>query len=545
MTIRRAAVAAFVALGLVTAYAAEVTNTAIPAGPVSVDGGQVAGVVLSPQVHAYLGIPYAAPPVRDLRWRAPQPVIPWTGVLHAERPSPACMQRRQSFMANGYTGEEALSEDCLFLNVWLPAGARAGQQLPVIVYIYGGSFTSGSANRGDIDGAQMATRNLVFITINYRVGALGFYASKELAAESPLGTSGNWGLLDMVAALQWVHRNVATFGGDPGNVTIAGQSAGAQAVSMLQTSPLARGLMQRAFAMSSARPAPYVIHDTEEQVERRLSGLPTALKVTSLAELRALPADRIVAEQLAFYDPNVDKHFFPEQPYATWEAGRQNDVPLMLSFTRDEDTNELRRARTVAEYTAAAQKRYGASADEFLKLYPASTDAEVQTVGADAAREAGHFGSMMFWAAAQRKTGKAPVYLAEFSRVHPYVDGVTFAGGFNPRTAGAYHTSDIAYYFHNLDAFNRFRPTRAWTAWDQELSNKMADAVAAFAKSGSPSTPGVAWPAWTAAAPQYLEFGDTISTRTANSARIEFLWRQDSTPHHNKLFPLAPGAVGE
>jgi para-nitrobenzyl esterase len=175
--------------------------------------------------------------------------------------------------------------------------------------------------------------------------ALGFYASKELAAESPRGTSGNWGMLDMVASLQWVHRNVAKFGGDPDNVTIAGQSAGAQAVAMLQTSPLARGLMQRVFAMSSARPSPYVIHDTEEQVERRLAGFSTTLGVNSLAELRALPADRIVAAQLVFYEPNVDNNFFPEQSKATWEAGRQNDVPLMLS-TRDEDTNDfVERAR--------------------------------------------------------------------------------------------------------------------------------------------------------------------------------------------------------
>ena len=545
MTIRRAWLAAFVAVGLVSVHAAEVVTPTIPGDPVTVDGGQVAGVVLSPQVHAYLGIPYAAPPVRDLRWRAPQPVIPWKGVLHAERPSPACMQRRQSYMGNGYTGEEALSEDCLYLNVWTPAGARAGRKLPVIVYIYGGGFTGGSANRGDSDGAQMATRNVVFITINYRVGALGFYASKELAAESPRGTSGNWGMLDMVASLQWVHRNVAKFGGDPDNVTVAGQSAGAQAVAMLQTSPLAHGLMQRVFAMSSARPSPYVIHDTEEQVERRLAGFSTTLGVSSLAELRALPADRIVAAQLVFYDPNVDNNFFPEQPKATWEAGRQNDVPLMLSFTRDEDTNDLRRARTVAEYKAAAQKMYGSSADEFLKLYPVSTDADVRTAGADAAREAGHFGSMMFWAAAQRKTGKAPVYLAEFSRVHPYVDGVKFAGAFDPKAAGAYHASDIAYYFQNLDAFNRFRKTRQWTAWDRELSAKMADAVAAFAKTGSPNTPGSTWPAWTDSSPQYIEFGDAVSVHTANKARIEFLWGQDSTPHHNKPFPVARGPVGE
>src|SRR5580765_98460 len=153
MTIRRAWLAAFVAVGLVSVHAAEVVTPTIPGDPVAVDGGQVAGVVLSPQVHAYLGIPYAAPPVRDLRWRAPQPVIAWKGVLHAERPSPACMQRRQSYMGNGYTGEEALSEDCLYLNVWTPAGARAGRKLPVIVYIYGGGFTGGSANRGDSDGA--------------------------------------------------------------------------------------------------------------------------------------------------------------------------------------------------------------------------------------------------------------------------------------------------------------------------------------------------------------------------------------------------------
>jgi para-nitrobenzyl esterase len=291
-----------------------------------------------------------------------------------------------------------------------------------------------------------------------------------------------------------------------------------------------------------------VIHDTQEEAERRYASVPASVGAKTLADLRATPADRLTQTQFRFYDPHVDGYFFPEQPRDIWAKGKQNDVPVILSFQHDEDNNELRRTRTAAEYKAVAAKVYGAQADRFLQLYPVATDADVRKASGDAAREAGHFGSMMFWAKAQREKGKAAVYLTDFARAHPFAEGVTFSGGFNPATAGAYHGSCIPYWFANLDQSNRIRRTRSWTPWDYEMSGRMADALAAFAKTGNPSTPALRWPEWTMESPKYVEFGDAITVRDAPRDRIEFMWAHESTPHHNKPFPDASprgGAEGQ
>ena len=531
---RRTLLAALVIALCAAGLAAQILDTPIPGDPIALDTGQVAGRELPSGIRLYLGLPYAAPPVRELRWKAPQPVTPWKGIFYAVRPPSPCIQRSNGPLA---AFEQQMSEDCLYVNVWAPATARAGQRLPVIAFVCGGGWISGSANQPTCNGEQMAKRGIVFVTINYRLGVIGAYASRELSAESSRGTSGNWGMLDAVAALQWVNRNIDRFGGDPGNVTITGHSFGAQAVSMLQTTPLTRGLINKVFAMSSARPSSYVIHDTQEEVERRYSGLSTSVGAKSLAELRAMPAERLVQAQLRFYDPHVDGYFFPEQPRAIWEAGKQNDVPAILSFAHDEDGSELRSAKTVAEYRAAAAKIYGPELDAFLRLYPVASDADVTRVAGDAAREAGHFASMMFWAKSQREKGKAPVYLTDFSRPHPYAPGATGA-------AGAYHGSEVPYWFQNLDGLNRVRVTRNWTPWDHEMASKMADALAAFAKTGNPSTSALQWPQWTMAAPRYVEFGSAITVRDASRERIEFMWSQPSTPHHNKPFPTWPSGAG-
>ena len=224
----------------------------IPADPVAVDSGRVSGKLLASGVKAYFGIPFAAPPVRDLRWRAPQAVAPWKGVYNADRMPAKCVQNVRDSDLNHYFGEEPTSEDCLYLNIWAPPSAKPGQKLPVLVFIYGGGFVQGSSAMANYSGESLARKGIVYVSFNYRVGALGFMAHPELTAESPRRTSGNWGLLDQVAALQWVNRNIGQFGGDPGNVTILGQSAGSAAVSYLQSSPLARGLIHRAFGMSGS-----------------------------------------------------------------------------------------------------------------------------------------------------------------------------------------------------------------------------------------------------------------------------------------------------
>ena len=395
----------------------------IPADPVTVDSGRVSGKLLASGVKAYFGIPFAAPPVRELRWRAPQAVTPWKGVYNADRMPAKCIQNLRNSDLNHYFGEEATSEDCLYLNVWAPAGAKSGQKLPVLVFIYGGGFTQGSSAMANYSGESLAKKGVVYASFNYRVGALGFMAHPELTAESPRRASGNWGLLDQVAALQWVNRNIAQFGGDPGKVTILGQSAGSAAVSYLQSSPLARGLIHRAFGMSGSavggRGRTASLADGEQGGRR----LQEQLKVQSLAEMRRLSAERIYAAQIApgapRFQPTIDGSLLPESPTELFASGRQNDIPLLLSLMRDESSNALRTAKTVEEYRAAARQLYGDRAGDFLTLYPVATDADVPPMGAKAAREAGMETTMRGWARVQVKTGKAPVYMSMFSRVHP------------------------------------------------------------------------------------------------------------------------------
>ena len=497
----------------------------ISSDPVAVDSGRVSGTVLASGVKAYFGIPFAAPPVRDFRWRPPRPVTPWKGVYHADRMAAKCIQNLRDSDLNHYFGEEPTSEDCLYLNVWAPASARSGQKLPVLVFIYGGGFTQGSSAMANYSGESLAKKGVVYASFNYRVGALGFLAHPELTAEDPHRTSGNWGLLDQVAALQWVNRNIAQFGGDPGNVTILGQSAGSASVSYLQSSPLARGLIHRAFGMSGSavggRGRTASLGDGEQSGRR----LQEQLKAPSMAEMRRLSAERIYAAQIAAgaprFQPTVDGNLLPESPTALFAASRQNDIPLLLSLMRDESSNALRAAKTADEYRSAARQLYGDKAGDFLALYPAATDADVPSAGAKAAREAGMETTMRSWALAQVKTGKAPVYMSMFSRVHPYVDGVTFSDH-NPKTVGAYHTGEVPYWLQTQDAYNLFRPTRNWTAYDRDLANKLSDALVAFARTGNPSTPALAWPRYDPAHEQMMEFGDAIRVLPMNTKGLDF-----------------------
>jgi para-nitrobenzyl esterase len=509
--------------------AARSQTIAIPGDPITVDSGRVAGKVLPSGVRAYLGIPFAAPPVRELRWRAPQPVAPWQGVYNADRFAPECIQVLRRRNLNHYFGEEATSEDCLYLNIWAPASTRPGAKLPVIVFIYGGGFTIGSSGMAIYGGENVARQNAVFVNFNYRIGALGFMAHPELTEESPHRASGNYGLLDQVSALSWIQRNIAQFGGDPGNVTITGQSAGASSVAFLQASSLASGLFHRAAAFSGSVFGPTAATPPRAEAEKAGLAVQAALGVKSVAELRLLPADKIVAVQedcqlgcagTVRVGPTVDGYFLPDSPVRIFAQGRQNDVPVILAFTRDESSNALRTAENLEAYKAAAAKLYGERAEAFLKLYPASSDAEAREMGLTAAREGMIEMRMRSWALAQTELGKAPVYMTMFSRVHPFSDGVTFYD--NPKAIGAYHTSDIPYWFQTQEAFNMFRTTRDWNAYDRDLSDKMLGGLLAFARVGDPSIALIPWPRWTRQKEQLLEFGDAIATRPMNPQRLDF-----------------------
>jgi para-nitrobenzyl esterase len=386
----------------------------------------------------------------------------------------------------------------------------------------------------------MAERGAIFVNFNYRLGAFGFMAHPELTAESPDHASGNYGYLDQIAALQWIQRNIAAFGGDPDHVVISGQSAGAGSVSLMQISPLAKGLFSGVVAMSgsqwgnggaSVRPL--------SEAEATGGQAQTALKVGSLEEMRQVPADRILALQedcqlgctngnIRFGGANIDGHFLPDQPAALFAAHRNSDVPVITGFTRDESNNALKAARTVADFRAAARTAYGAAADQFLSLYDPKTDAEVAAIGSAAARDAAVGRGARNWAIAQARANRSPTYIFMLSRVQPFNPAVVIAD--HPERIGAYHTSDVPYWFGTLDALNMFRPTRIWTDDDRMLSGHMMDALIAFARTGDPSTPAMSWPSWSARDERYLELDVTPAVLRMNPVRMDFVDAHPITP---------------
>lgn len=493
---------------------------------VTVDSGKLEGVSLANGVNAWYGIPYAAAPVRELRWRETQPAKPWSGVYHADRKGPECIQLLRRKDINHYFGEEATSEDCLFMNVWAPASAKSGATLPVIVFIHGGGFTVGSSGMALYGGPNVAARGAVFVNFNYRLGILGFMAHPELTAESPHRASGNYGFLDQVQALRWIRKNIGRFGGDPANVTISGQSAGGASVVSLVASPLAPGLFQRAFVQSG--PAIGGASPTLAESEQTGLEVQKAVGARSLAEMRQLPADRVFVVQRDFQfgdsgsvnvRPNIDGWFLPDSIANIFAAGRQNDVPTLAGFTRDDiSPSPLRLAKTADDYRAKARQVYGANAERFLALYPVAADADAPAMGKLAARHALMEKGTRKLAQAQAAGGKAPIYVYMFSRVHP----------FNPAAPvfdspqGAYDTSDVPYWFQTQDALNLFKPTRLWGQQDRALSARMMDSMLAFARSGNPATAATPWPAWRPGDEQLVDFGDKVEVVRQNAAQLDF-----------------------
>ncbi|NML43256.1 carboxylesterase family protein [Ramlibacter sp. G-1-2-2] len=508
---------------------AQIVAQRVPGDPVQIDSGKVAGKVLPSGVKAYFGIPFAAPPVRELRWRDPQPVAAWQGVYNADRKGPECIQVLRRKNLNHYFGEESTNEDCLTLNVWAPQKAQAGAKLPVVVFFYGGGYSIGSSGSALYDGENVAKRGAVFVNFNYRLGILGNMAHPELAAESPHHSSGDYGFLDQVAALQWVQRNIARFGGDPRNVTISGQSAGASSVSAHTASPLSKGLFHRAFAMSGTFLDPGRPMMGRAEAEKVGLEVQKASGAATLAEMRNLPADKLLELQkdcqlgcagTITVPPIVDGWFLPDTVANIYAAGKQNDVPVLDGFTHDESSNALRTAANLDEYQATAKKLFGDKSERFLQLYPASSDAEAKEMGKTAAREGLIELGAHSWAAAHSRTGKAPFYMFMFSRVHPFTPGVKFYD--NPAAIGAYHTSDLPYFFDTLDAFNMFRTTRDWTPFDRELSARMMDSLLAFARTGNPATRATPWPRWTPEQQQLVEFGNETRVLGENRERMAF-----------------------
>ena len=512
-----------------------VVERPIPGDPLTIDSGPIAGKLLPSGVKAYFGVPFAAPPLGPLRWREPQPVPPWHGTLHADRFAPECIQALRAHDINNYFGEEATGEDCLYLNIWAAPDATAGAHKPVVVWIYGGGFTIGSASMANYSGESLARKGVVYVSVAYRLGALGFLALPALTNESPHHSSGDVGFLDQIAALQWIHRNIEQLGGDPRNVTIVGQSAGSMSVSILQASPLARGLFQHAVGMSGASIGNSAVGGARPlaAVEQEGQRFQQSLGAEDLASLRNLPADRILQAQLAsqsHYGPVIDGYLLPASPSAVFASGKQNDVSVLIGFTRDEGFSELGRARTLTQYREYARKLYGDEADALLKLYPAENDDQARRAAVDAGRDATLGLQMRSWARAQAQTGKSPAYVYFFSRVHPYVSGVTFADH-DPRTIGAYHSGDVPYWLGTLDALNLFRKTRDWTDLDRELAATMSDALVAFASSGNPNTSGQSnWPRYRSDREEVRELGSSNrAVPWPDSARLDFFAAHSAT----------------
>lgn len=473
-----------------------------PIAPITTTSGLIAGKVLPSGVNAWLGIPYAQAPIRELRWKEPQP-ISWSGVYNADRFAPNCMQDLRGSNINHYFGNEATSEDCLYLNVWAPSDAAEGER-PVIVWIYGGGLRVGSSSMRNYSGESLAQKGAVYVSMNYRLGMLGFLAHPELTAESPYGASGNYGMLDQVAALEWIQDNISQFGGDPNNVTIVGQSGGGRSVVSLQISPLAKGLFHRAISMSGIV-APYPT--TLEEAEQDGLAFQEAMGASSVQELRYLAPDVIHDNQDDYFSGLiVDGHYFPDAPADIFARGEQSDVPLIVGNTSDDGGGALQRAITLDAYRKTVSTLYDDKASEFLSIFPANSDTEARAVARAAAVLSGRAGNAYNWAVAQKTFGDAPVFAYQFSRTQPYAPGITFADH-EPSTAGAYHTADVPYWLSTLDSLNLFRETRIWTDFDRQLADQMSDAILNFAVTGNPSHGDLDWPEFETESKLIVNFG--------------------------------------
>jgi para-nitrobenzyl esterase len=466
---------------------------ACAADPVHIRQGELEGQQ-EDGVTRYLGIPYAAPPVGENRWRPPLPAAAWTGTRHADRFGANCQQAPAPKALRAWTSEYLIegpvSEDCLTLNVWT-ASTRPARRLPVLVWIHGGGFSSGGATVPVYDGAHLATRGMVVVTINYRLGVYGFLSHPALRRENAEGASGNYGLLDQIAALRWVQDNIGAFGGDPQQVTVAGQSAGAASVHHLIASPLARGLFQRAIAesgsgMGSSTPDGAASDAAGEQLMGRAGA-------SDIAALRRLPPAQLelAAAGLSFR-PNVDGRVLPDTDY----VGRNtNDVPVLTGLTADEGSSMSSSygQATPASLAASIRKRFGALAPEFAHLYPADSAAAASTAAMQIERDRG-LASTWLWAKHRMATSSQPIYLYYFTHVEP---------GPEAQRYGAFHSSEIPYVFATLD-----RADRAYAPVDRQLSRTIGTYWANWIRTGDPNGPGLpAWPRARPEAPLMLEIG--------------------------------------
>lgn len=473
-----------------------------PSTLVKIEQGSIEGII-EDGIIVYKGIPFAAPPIGDLRWRPPQPAKSCEGVFKADHYAPACPQPIFPGISDLRYGT---SEDCLYLNIWKPVETRL-DKLPVLVWIHGGGFTIGTASQAVHDGEKLAARGLIVVSIAYRLGALGFLAHPGLSAESENHVSGNYGLLDQIAALQWIQKNIGAFGGDSGRVTIFGESAGGQSVSLLAVSPLAKGLFHRAICMSGGYFGLPSMRKEEETVQILKGAEEDGMEfekhtgAQSLSELRTMDFSKLIRFQsnsnLGFsYWPVIDGYVIPDELQNLYLSGNFSDVPVLAGSTSDEGTLFLLSFKS-SDYPSYLEKRFGIYAERILKCYPpGSTPDSIRRAAANLLRDS-YFGWYTWsWASLQTKNGKSPVYVYYFDQTLPNSSATLLFKSNKP-----YHGSDIPYVFGHLN----HDPKVIYPEEDWRLSDVMASYWVNFTATGNPNgkdLPG--WPAYKDNRPQAM-----------------------------------------
>jgi len=487
---------------------------------VTTDKGTVEGALTTDsKVLAFKGIPYAAPPVGDLRWAPPQAAAPWHGTLDAKSFGHHCVQFDTN--ADMVFLDPGPSEDCLNLNVWTPAHAKPGS-LPVMVWIYGGGFTAGATSEPRQDGQFLAHRNVVVVSMNYRLGMLGFLAHPELTAASPHHASGNYGLMDQAAAIAWVRRNIRAFGGDPANITIFGESAGSFSVSAQMASPLTKDLIAKAIGESGAAfyssSIPFNSLKDREAHDSELTQ--KALNTTSLVALRKIPAETLAKTQ-AFRDsrsfpPDIDGYFLPDTLANLYAAGLEAHIPLLAGWNADEIRGSVtfgKTKMTAETWNIIAHKVAKDNADAFLKQYPGATDAEALQSAGDYASDKFIVYTTWRWVNAHAATANAPTYCYRLDLAAP-------ADKFHPLGSGAFHSDDIEYVFGTLDS----RQQATWRPEDRALSDQIQQYWTNFARTGDPNGPGLpAWPIYKPTDWQLMHL-DNPSAAEPDTQRARYLF---------------------
>ena len=488
----------------------------------TIDGKLHGKLINHGKVRAFQGIPYAAPPVGKLRWAPPQPEHHWKGTFQATQYGHHCAQNHvfaDMIFQDATSPDDFGSEDCLPLNVYTPATANSHARLPVMFWIHGGGYAGGASSEPRHDGDFLPLKGVVLVTINYRLGVFGFLALPQLSDEQG-GGSGNYGLRDMVEALQWVQENISNFGGNPRNVTIFGESAGSFAVSTLMAVPSAQGLFAKAIGESGGALGigPHGMLSADAQGAKD-EALMTKLHVTSLDELRAVPTEQVLSavnnDRTLRFSPVIDGKFIPEPIVDIYVKGKQAHIPLLAGFNRDEGSY-LGKGMTAEKWKAYAAEHFGDGAAAFLNLYPATSDAVAQRSAADYGGDAFIAYGTWKWIEFDRKTGDSPVYRYKFdlaappSKFHP--DPVTF------------HSDDIEYVFGTLAT----RPGAVWRPEDWKMSDEMMDYWTNFAKTGNPNGPGLPeWPEYGTGDP-VLHLDNPITSRPdENRPRYEWWLDQE------------------